>query len=348
MDLVNGSPYPAGLNRTVIDDTRFAASVLCRVAYDLEGETLAPSAVQPWLVSAAPWTCEYGAMDSDEVFYKGGVDLLVFGHARAPGGRSTARLDVSIEVTGADPFERRITVFGDRVWERRRRQLVPGPPLPFEAIALTLANAYGGKDRWDGLDVPFSDNPTGKGYYLEEAAAEGRPLPNLEDPDQVIERWDDRPEPVGVGACPMDCGLRVRNSVVFDDQGNLKEIKPQFFNAAFPRMILPRVQPGDRLRLTGVSESGPLAFAIPRHDLAVRLCFDRQVIERPLAIDQVGIEVDKGRVFIAYRYPFRYVLHPLQKRSCELLERAASAPRRLDPPAASGSGSSGAASSSAP
>ena len=41
---------------------------------------------------------------------------------------------------------------------------------------------------------------------------------------------------------------------MFDDDGLLKVLKPTFFNAAFPSMIVPRVEPGERVRLGGVSE----------------------------------------------------------------------------------------------
>ena len=37
-----------------------------------------------------------------------------------------------------------------------------------------------------------------------------------------------------------------------------------------------------------------------------------------LAVDQIGIEPDENRVFLAWRYPFRYKLIPLQKRACIL------------------------------
>jgi hypothetical protein len=39
---------------------------------------------------------------------------------------------------------------------------------------------------------------------------------------------------------------------------------------------------------------------------------------RPLAIDQIGIEPEKNRVFITYRFPFRYTLQPREPRSCVL------------------------------
>jgi hypothetical protein len=320
MELVNQTPFPAGLFRCIIDENRFAAALLARVTYDIVGETLVPAAEQPWIVSGPPWQSEYGPMESDESFYRGGVDLFVFAHARTPVGVEIRRMEVTFEI-GA--FRRRILVFGDRVWEQQGSRIAPSSAKPFRTIPLSLEFAYGGKDEWDELEIPFAANPAGKGFYLEEEHAIGRPLPNIEDPLNPITQWSDRPDPVGVTPCPMQNGLRVRNSFELNADGLPVAIKPALYNAAFPGMVLANCQVGDRVRIMGVSESGPLVFRIPETELVTRLRFDEEIIERPLAIDQLGIEVDRRRAFIAYRYPFRYVLYPLQKRSCALLLRSA-------------------------
>jgi hypothetical protein len=317
MELENLTRYPAGLFRSVIDDNRFAAAVVARVTFDLhpDGPRLADE--QPWIVSAAPWKNEHGQMDGDEVFYRGGVDVFVFGKAWAP-GRSVTESSVVVEV---GKFRHQALVIGDRAWVRRMRgDLVSTSPKPFESVPLTLAHAFGGKDQWDGLDIPYPDNPEGRGYATEEKNAEGKLLPNIEDPSSRIVRWDDRPDPVGFGMCPMTCGLRLRNGIVLDEKKQIQDLKPTLFNSAFPAMIAQRVVPGDLVRVSGVLRTGkPLVFQIPSFDPMVRLRFGNEVIERPLDIDQVGIESEHNRFFITYRYPFRYVMYPLQKRTCELL-----------------------------
>lgn len=328
MELVNHTAFPAALFRTVIDDDRFAAALVARVAYDIQEERLAASDQQTWIVSAPPWSSEYGPMESDEIFYRDGVDLFVFGHARTIDAEPATELDVTIEV-GA--FRRTLRVFGRRVWQRRRRRLVASAPEPFTSVPLTPAYAFGGRDRWDGLDIASPHNPDGIGFYLEEGTAEGRELPQVEDPDRLVQGWDDRPEPACVIPCPMDNGLRLTASAEFDEEGALTELRPSFFNQAFPAMIVRGVQAGDRVYLNGVAESGPLTFTIPRTELTARLRFGDEVIVRPLVIDQIGIEVDRRRVFLTYRYPFRYVLHPLQRRSCELDLSSAAPPSTLEP-----------------
>ncbi len=317
MKLENRTRAPALLYRGGVSEDRLFGSVFARVTYRLEGRELAVADEQSWEVSTGPWDGEYGPMDSDEVFYRGGVDLFVFGSARAPLGKPVPWLEVTVQV--GQEFRHRIWVFGERQWVRQGDKLVPTEPVPFRQIPLTQECAFGGKDEWDKLPVPFPDNPDGKGFYLEEATAEGKPLPNLEDPDNRITRWDDRPEPVGTGATTISFGPRARRGAEFDEEtGALKTIKPCFFNSAFPGLVVPAVSAGDEVIVTNVVESGPFHFFVPESPLRVWLRFGEERIERELAVDQIGIEPDAGRVFVAWRHPFRYRLIPLQERECVL------------------------------
>ncbi|HVT09945.1 MAG TPA: DUF2169 domain-containing protein [Polyangia bacterium] len=318
MELRNRTPFPAAIFRTVIDDNRLAAAVVARITFNLVDGKLVASSEHPWIVSGPPWDGPQGKMDSDEVFRRGGVDLLVFGSARAPRNRAVSQMKVTMSV-GA--WSRTVQVTGERAWVRGGRQLRPTAPVPFTAIPLTMANAFGGKGEWDGLSCPFPENEHGKGYFLTEEAAVGGRLPNIEDPRWPVVAWTDRPAPVGVGPCPIISGQRMRNGILLDDKGRVVEILPKFFNAAFPEMIVDEVTPGDQVRIDGVWHEGPLTFSIP--DVAPRavLAFGGEVIQRDLKIDQVGIEADQSRVFITYRFPFRYVVHKMQLRSCDLVER---------------------------
>jgi hypothetical protein len=271
---------------------------------------------RPRKISPGPLDLRVWANAGDDLFYRGGVDLSVFGSARTPGGRPASRVDVTIQV--GSHFRHTVAVFGHRIWEKKGRGLSASPPSLFESIPLTLTHAFGGKDEWDELPIPFPDNPDGIGYYLSEESATGKPLPHIEDPQHLIQHWDDRPAPVGMGLPPLLFGPRLRNSLIFNEEsGMLRELKPTYFNTAFPAMIVPRVKPGDLICLNGATPDRPLEFMLPLLRLRVRLQFGQEVAERPLPIDQIGVDVAKKRVWITYCYWFRYKLIPLQKRSCE-------------------------------
>lgn len=316
MQLTNSAAVPALLARTVINETRLAAALVSRISYRIENDTLVRDEEQPWIVSAPPWGGPEGPMPSDEVLYRGGVDLFVFGTARAPNGRPTNSLPVRVSCRG---FQCQFLVFGDRVWTRKAGQLVATEPKPFVEIPLTLQNAYGGKVLWDQLEIPFVDNPEGKGFCLEENDAVGRPLPNVEDPGHLIKKWDDHPDPVGVGLCPPSFGPRMRESLAFSKEGVLSTLRPTLFNAAFPGMVAPSIEPGDTIAIEGMSVQGQTLVKIPPLPLKMRLTMGETIAERPLRIDQVGIQLEKGKAFITYRYPFRYELNRRQRRTCELL-----------------------------
>ncbi|MDC0672350.1 DUF2169 family type VI secretion system accessory protein [Nannocystis radixulma] len=317
MKLHNLTPYPAHLFRGCIDEERVLAGVIVRIAHDIVDGRLRPAADQPWPVSAGPYQGPLGPMPGDQRFVRDGVDVLLFGAARSDRGRPAPRIDVAVQV--GRTWRSELVAWGERVWRTGITGLVPSAPEPVSAVPLTLAHAYGGADEWDGLEVAYPDNPEGRGFYLERSRAHGRLLPNLEDPAAPIRAWDDRPEPVGTGACPQHFGPRVRRGLDIDaTTGAVRQIKPAFFNDAFPKMIAPRALPGDQVVIHGVREDGPLVFSLPPIALRVGVQIGDDGGERTPVLDQIGVDADARRVFLTYRYPFRYVVTPHQRRSCTL------------------------------
>jgi hypothetical protein len=131
------------------------------------------------------------------------TDVAVRGSAHAPGGRPVRshRIQVLVGEEG-----RAIQVFGDRVVEwPARGQLRFGAPAPFTAMPVEWSRAYGGWDR--RVPTGFGPNPTiaelsrleydhpgayprnpwGCGYIVVDEPADGIPLPNLEDPNQLLD-----------------------------------------------------------------------------------------------------------------------------------------------------------------
>ena len=89
-------------------------------------------------------------IESDLVPFKPRADVVLVGHAYAPGGRPVEELDVSLWVgrTGKE-----IRVFGDRVWFfPTRMMMVPlaSDPIPFFKMPLVYERAFGGIDHNGG------------------------------------------------------------------------------------------------------------------------------------------------------------------------------------------------------
>ena len=321
MFFVNPTPFSANLYRTTLDDTRIMASAVIRVAYRIDGSRLAVADDQPWIVSTTPWDSPAGPTEEDGPYMRGGVDVFVFGHAQAPGRRPVKEMEVGVQV---GRFVRRAVVSGNRVWVRNHGGvLVPSEAVSFERMPLTLERAYGGTAEWDGIPVPFSDNPGGKGFYLAEEQAEGRALPNLEEPDRRVQRWNDVPPVCGFGFCPRVNSQRIANGTVLDDAHRITALRPQLFNQAFPAMIAPSVTAGERVVLWGFSRDARVEFDVPAAPVQVRLRFGQRDALRVPLIDQIGVEVDLGRVFITWRFPFRYTVRARERRECHLLTSGA-------------------------
>jgi hypothetical protein len=321
MLFVNATPYPAALPRSALDDSRSCGSLVARVTYDLEdGGRLVPSAEQPWTVSPAPFDSPRGPREADGPFLKGGVDLYLFGYARAPYKRPARSVDVSFSV---GTFTRRAIVHGNRHWRRQSKGIYEASPASeFLEMALTRTHAYGGTVRWDGLSVPWAQNPAGKGFWLDEDRVEGVPLPNLEEPDRPMRAWLDRPPVCGFGFCPLENAERFLAGVVTDaKKSELHEIKPRLFNTAFPPMVAPRAEPGDSVAIGGVLHQDKVRFNVPPPPFELLLRFGAKKVRRLPQVDEIGVEVDEKRVFVTYRFGFRYTVRAQERREATLVLR---------------------------
>ena len=304
--------------RTGLEDDRLAASVIVRVTYDLKSGRAIPSPDQEWTLHKESWESEFGPMEHDNLYRLGGVDILVFGNAVAPHKRPVTKMEVKVNIK--DKLSHRLLVIGNRVWEKSILGMSIGAPEPFIEMPMTLYNAYGGKADWDELEIPYGNNPHGKGYYYSKNDSYNKPLPNIEDPLNMVQKWDHHPDPVGIGCCPMN-ELRVRGNVEFDDNDNVKDVSPRFYNTAFPQMIIPEIISGEKICIEGMTPNEIFTFEVPKHNLILKVSLGDKIAERELKPDQVGIIPAKQQAFITYRFPFNYAFIKFQKRKCEIYEQ---------------------------
>src|SRR5947199_300693 len=90
-------------------------------------------------------------------------------------------------------------------WDPEGRQVLIVPvassPAPFAKLPLRYERCFGGADPGRPDDPATADprNPVGRGFYADNAAAIGQPLPNVEHVKARIESRRDRPAPCGFG-----------------------------------------------------------------------------------------------------------------------------------------------------
>ncbi len=138
---------------------------------------------------------------SDFWWQKRRTDVVVEGSAWAPGGTPVETSEVRCSVAS---FTKRIAVFGKRVIEHTAGgRAYIGPPEPFMSVSLDDEHAYGGVDPRIPIMTPrtFQDllliaadhpgqyprNPVGTGYLALEGRVDDFELPNLEDPDDLLD-----------------------------------------------------------------------------------------------------------------------------------------------------------------
>jgi len=170
------------------------------------------------------WPLIEASLGSHEIFDFGFPKLrgeyLVYGSAYAP--RPTTGLEVSVRI---GDMSKTLAVFGDRYWGR----IAADAPALFTRMVVSYANAFGGPD--------FPDNPLGKGIVPD--ATGNIPLPNIQDPRDIVYSPGAKPPPAGFAAMPMYWPQRQRHMGRVDEDW-LRDDWPHFpkdtnwelFNAA--------------------------------------------------------------------------------------------------------------------
>ena len=209
---------------------------------------------------------------------KGVVDILVTGNVRAPNQQPATSVTVTLQWGNE---ARCIVARGPRAWEQHAGELRMSAAEPFVELPMSWEMAYGGKHvvpagfaPYSTTPMPagesaFSANPEGMGYYLEHDHAAGGPLPQLEDPSDLIEHWNDKPTPVCFSPLPLASSLRMSHIEIDQEAGLVGARHPdellfaRFFQNAPPQQQVQSLEAGTRFRLEGMTFGHPVCFALP-------------------------------------------------------------------------------------
>ncbi len=314
MKFTNTTSARAAFLNTTFGENHMMGAVIARPAFRIEGAQLVPAPDFEWAPDPP--------LPADVPFLTGGIDFFVTGSLWQQNAWPGAELTAEIRI--GERFLRRISAIGNRCWVRQNGSLVPSYPEPFVSMPLTYENAFGGKAETEQGPSAWPPNPLGRGFYLTAENAEGRPLPNLEDPDHRIASIEDRPEPAATGPYPAEGSLRAMNAVELDlesDNPGLKRIRPLMFNRAHPRMILEpsnTPQPGELVEITHASPHGLLQFLIPGTAFHAEVTLEDRTYLFPLHLDEMAVLLDEQRVVLGYRVVFKYRLVKGERRSVTL------------------------------
>jgi uncharacterized protein YjbI with pentapeptide repeats len=158
-------------------------------------------------------------------------EVLVVGKCFTPEAKPVPAYEVYLK---AGPIDKTLYVFGDRFWERKAGVLKTiSDPLPFTEMAISYENAFGGPD--------YKKNPLGKGHapVKSDTGETVHPLPNIEDPKDLVDSPNKKPDPAGFGPIDLTWPQRMEKAGTYNQKwleqlfpGLAEDIDWTIFNAA--------------------------------------------------------------------------------------------------------------------
>ena len=233
------------------------------------------------------------------------VDVILTGTIRFPSPTTDAV--VALEV--GNRLSKRLRIVGDRVWlPRASSDLGPSRPRPITEIPIAWERAAGGADPAGDPQLTDRRNPAGCAVGRTARDFEGKPLPSFEDPGQPTTSWRSPLPPRGFGAVAPHWEPRARLAGTYDQRWQEQrapllpeDFDPRFLNAAPDDQQLPDYQPGEEVRLLGLTRAGPGRFALPELSVPIMFVTRDLIDERRARVDTIVVELDQARVSLIAR-----------------------------------------------
>jgi hypothetical protein len=330
LQLKNSTPFASQI--AVLPDPRGIDTlyVTLKAAFVM-GPRLTVAEPQPPVVLADEYWGEPGQSSlkyaSDIHLTKPTTDVVLIGQAHAPGRKPVPQLDVSLAV---GKRQKVVRVFGDRTWQPGLLALPASisKPEPFKTMPLVYERAFGGFHETAGKqpEVLFeARNPVGSGFVGKRKGGELKdlPLPNLEDPADLIGGTRDTPPPAGFGFLAPTWLPRRSFAGTYDEAWARqrapflpKDFNPKFFNAAHPDLVCDRyLTGGERIQAVNVTPEGVLNFRLPVCELRPSVRVAGREETPALNLETVLIEPDERRLSLVWRAAVPCDKHPLKVES---------------------------------
>ncbi len=308
LQLNNSTPFAGKMtffpNEDAVDTLYVIVKATFNIGKDwtLAEEQLPPTDADIYWTEAGKSSIKYA---SDIHTGKLATDILMLGHACAPAQKEVNQLDVSLSV---GKVSKSVRVFGDRQWQDGRIT----SPQSFKTMAMVYEKAYGGMHVVDGqVAAVEARNPVGRGFAGTRKIEEmnGVPLPNLEDPAQLIAQHTDQPAPACFSACAPNWTPRAGFAGTYDDAWQKSrapylppDFDKRFLSMAPAALIYPGfIQGGEPVTITNVHPSGPLQFTLPRVGLAAHVTVAGAVEQPAFNLETLLIEPNQLRLSMVWR-----------------------------------------------
>lgn len=230
-------------------------------------------------------------------------DIIMQGNACAPNQQPVTQLDVSLTV---GQVSKTVRVFGDRHWQNGR----PSQPAPFQEMPLVYERAFGGQYQTDEQIFTEERNPIGCGFVGKRSTqeVEGLPVPNIEDPNQLITQIKDTPPPAGFAATYGHWAPRNQWAGTYDEHWQATrapylptDFDKRFLNAAHPELVYPGyLQGGEAITITGMHPAGTLNLSVPYVKIKCDVKLQNENITLQPHIETLTIEPNKQQISMVW------------------------------------------------
>ncbi len=249
--------------------------------------------------------------ESDILPYKPFTDIVLVGKAHAPFGKPVHTFNAELCV---GEVKKSIKVFGDRTWEQEKKiksLFRPSLPEPLKEIDIRYEKAFGGAAP-DNLSY-CAENLSGTGFLSKTSTHEEikeTKLPNIEDPDSVISKIIDHPNPAGFGFCGKTWKPRLDYMGTYDDEWR-KNISPglpedfdyRYYNGAHPDLQAdPHLKGDEEVMFSNLTPEEKTKFKLPG---LIPTCMikkqDMEVKKLKLNLDTLCFITEENQFYMVWR-----------------------------------------------
>lgn len=246
---------------------------------------------------------------SDFHIGKNSTDILMQGNACALNHQDVKQLDVHLSV---GQVSKSLRVFGDRQWVNGQ----PSTPVPFQSMPLVYERAFGGQHQIDELTLIAEErNLVGSGFAGKRSKAEmnGVALPNIEDPNQLIQQIEDTPIPASFSP---SCGYwspRTQWAGTYDEMWQTTrapylptDFDKRFLNAAHPDLVYPGfLQGGEPIVIKGMHPAGDINLSVPRVKINCNVILKSKPVPITLNIETLTLHPNQQQLSMVWLAPFQ-------------------------------------------
>jgi len=229
--------------------------------------------------------------ESDFAYFKPHADFFTVGHCFAPENRAVHACPVSVQIGN---YRKTLEVFGNRYWKNTILNPETTEPAPFTEMDLRYERSFGGSD--------YLENPIGRGYCKADVTIADNvlPVPNIQDPNDLVASPSQEKKPVGFGPLNRTWSARQEKMGSYDT-GYLKNRWPwfpedfdwSFFNAAPQNQQLKGYFHGDERLYFENMHPHNSHYATQLPEIRIR-CFNRRIdpATRKKVFEEIDLNLD--------------------------------------------------------